>query len=83
MFEINIIICNSGDGSSHLRWVKDPAVLDRMFKLADDGDEIYASGDGLQVTITTIRFKTIASLKEFEETNKIDYTLLEDMDDKL
>jgi hypothetical protein len=38
------------------RWVKRhklgyrPAVIDKMEELADDGDEQYASGDGLQVT---------------------------------
>lgn len=49
MKKIEMVITNGGDGSNGLRWVTDPAVIDRMIELADDGDETYASGEGLQV----------------------------------
>ncbi len=48
MKTISMVITNSGDGSNGIRWVTDPAVLEIMQELADDGDERYASGDGLQ-----------------------------------
>jgi len=49
MKSIYMIITNQGDGSNGIRIVKDKEVLDKMYDLATDGDEYYASGDGLQV----------------------------------
>lgn len=46
--KIYMVIANNGDGSNGIRWVQDEAVLDKMEELADDGDETYGSGDGLQ-----------------------------------
>lgn len=45
---VHMVITNGGDGSNGTQWVLDGAVLDRMEELVDDGDESYASGDGLQ-----------------------------------
>ena len=46
---IYLVITNNGDGSNGLQWIDDSKVLARMQKLADEGDETYGSGDGLQV----------------------------------
>ena len=48
MSKIYMVITNSGDGSNAVRWVLDENVLAKMEERADDGDETYASGDGLQ-----------------------------------
>lgn len=48
MTKVYMVITNSGDGSNGVQWVLDEAALERMQELADDGDEGYASGDGLQ-----------------------------------
>lgn len=45
---VYMVITNSGDGSNSTQWVLDEAVLDRMEDLVEQGDEGYASGDGLQ-----------------------------------
>lgn len=47
---VYLVISNSGDGSSHIEMYCDPASITRLRELADQGDERYASGDGLQVT---------------------------------
>lgn len=46
--KITYVITDCGDGSNSVRWVIDPAVLEKMEELAEEGDETYASGDGLQ-----------------------------------
>ena len=46
---LSAVIIDCGDGSNSLLWVQDDEVLDRMKELADEGDEKYASGGGLQV----------------------------------
>jgi len=74
---INFVICNSGDGSSHIRWVKDSAVIDMMEDLANEGDETYASGDGLQVE--TIVFPDDFDLDAWIKSNHIDLVTIEDM----
>jgi len=48
MNKVYLVITNSGDGSNGLQWVLDAAVIERLEELVDDGDESYASGDGLQ-----------------------------------
>lgn len=47
--KIYMVICNSGDGSNHIQILKSQAAVDRVNVLAEEGDEIYASGDGLQI----------------------------------
>lgn len=74
---INFVICNSGDGSSHISWVKDPEVIDKMQELADDGDETYASGDGLQ--LREIKFSDDFDLDAWIKLNHIDLVTIEDM----
>lgn len=72
---IDMVICNSGDGSNHIKWVTDEAVIEQMEARVDDGDETYASGDGLQVT--TLKFPADFDLKEWMKTNNIRLTTLE------
>ena len=45
-----MIITNAGDGSNGIQILKTQAALDRVQCLAEEGDEDYASGDGLQIT---------------------------------
>jgi len=53
--EVHIVICNSGDGSNHLRWFKDTSIADLQNLDEVTGDyETWGSGDGVQ--ITTIKF---------------------------
>jgi len=49
MKTIWMVITNSGHGSNSALVINDIEVLNKMQKLADDGDERYASSDGLQV----------------------------------
>jgi hypothetical protein len=79
MKTIQYVITNCGDGSNGIHWVKDIKVLERMEELADDGDEGFASGDGLQNN--KLHFSSEESLKEFEDLNHILYTTLDDLDD--
>lgn len=74
---INFVICNSGDGSSHIRWVKDYEVIDKMQALADDGDETYASGDGLQ--LREIKFPDDFDLDAWIKLNHIKLVTIKDM----
>lgn len=46
--KITCVITNCGDGSNGIQWVLDPVVLEKMQELSDEGNEAYASGDGLQ-----------------------------------
>ena len=48
MKSVYMVITNCGDGANSIQWVLDSKVLEHMEELADDGDESYASGDGLQ-----------------------------------
>lgn len=74
---INFVICNSGDGSSYIRWVLDQDVLDLMEDLADEGDEAYASGDGLHVE--TIVFPDDFDLDAWIKNNHIDLVNIKDI----
>ena len=67
--KIHMVITNSGDGSNSIRWVQDEAVLDKMQELADDGDETYASGDGLQTR--TLKFPEGFDLDAWLKLNHI------------
>lgn len=48
MQTIQMVITNNGDDSNGLLIVKDELVMSKMQELADEGDERFASGDGLQ-----------------------------------
>lgn len=74
MKELRFVITNNGDGSNGIMWVNDQKVIDVMEELADDGDENFASGDGLQVK--TLRFEDDAALNKFVEMNNIRFTTL-------
>lgn len=70
------VITDNGDGSNSIWWVTDPQVLDKMQELADDGDDQFASGDGLQVR--SYRFPEGFDLDEWLKVNMIHLTTLED-----
>lgn len=72
-----MVITNCGDGSNSIEWVVDDAVLDRMEEMADDGDETYASGDGLQVS--TLVFPDGFDLTSWMQINCIDPTTMDDL----
>jgi hypothetical protein len=78
MKTISMVITNSGDGSNGVRWVTDPDVLDIMEERADDGDETYASGDGLQVT--GLGFPDDFDMDRWMKLNCIKVTTVEDFE---
>jgi hypothetical protein len=78
MNKLYMIITNSGDGSNSIRWVTDEAVLAKMEELADDGDESYASGDGLQSQ--ELVFPDGFDLASWVATNHLSLTTMDDMD---
>lgn len=75
---IKFVITNNGDGSNSTRWVRDEKVLERMEELADDGDETYASGDGLQVKELT--FPDGFDLDAWVKLNRLYVVTLKDLD---
>lgn len=77
MKTMNMVIINCGDGSNSIQWVTDPAIIDRMQERADDGDETYASGDGLQVR--ELKFPDDFDLDAWMKLNHISLTTAEDM----
>jgi len=72
-----MVITDSGDGSNKILWVTDRDVLERMDELANEGDETYASGDGLQTQI--LSFPDDFDLKEWMKTNRIRLTVMKDV----
>lgn len=50
MNTVYLVVANSGDGSSHIEFYCDPSSITRLEELAADGDDQYATGDGLSVT---------------------------------
>ena len=78
MQTIHMIICNSGDGSNHIDIIKDQAVLEKVRELADEGDETYASGDGLQER--QLRFPDDFDVDAWVKLNFYGYTTLEEME---
>ena len=46
---IYLVITSNGDGSNGLKWTDDSEVVGRMRERAEEGDDKYSSGDGLQV----------------------------------
>lgn len=75
--KISFVITNCGDGSNGIRWVRDPAVLEKLEELADDGDETYASGDGLQVK--TLEFPDGFDLDAWVSENRLNVVDLENL----
>lgn len=78
MQELYMVICNAGDGSNYIEWVMDPAVLDKMQQLADDGDECYASGDGLQSR--RLQFPDGFDIEAWMKLNYLSLTTLSDFE---
>lgn len=78
MQKLHMIICDAGDGSNYIRWVMDPAVLDKMQELADDGDDCYASGDGLQVR--HLQFPDEFDINAWMQLNYLSLTELSDFE---
>jgi len=78
MTKIYMVITDSGDGSNGIQWVTDEDVLEKMEELADEGDESYASGDGLQSRVLV--FPEGFDLKAWMKTNHLSLTTIEDMD---
>lgn len=78
MPSIQMVITDNGDGSNGIRWVTDPAVIDKMQELARAGHETFASGDGLQVR--TFIFPPEFDIDAFIKTNHLSITTLEDME---
>lgn len=77
MKTLTYVIGNAGDGSNFIEWVVDPAVLNKMQELADDGDEAYASGDGLQVK--QLKFPDDFDLDAWIALNHISITTMEEL----
>jgi hypothetical protein len=77
MSHIYMVITNNGDGSNGVEWVIDDKVIDRMEDLADDGDESYASGDGLQVN--TLLFPDGFDIQAWIRMNSLSLTTIESM----
>jgi len=74
MKELRIVITDNGDGSNGIMWVNDQKVIDAMEELVDEGNENFASGDGLQVK--TLKFEDDVALNKFVEMNNIRFTTL-------
>lgn len=74
-----MVITNGGDGSNSIQWVTDEAVLARMEELAEDGDEGYASGDGLQVR--ELHFLEDFNLQYWMKMNSLSLTTMKDMNE--
>lgn len=77
MSHIYMVITNNGDHSNGVKWVIDDKVIDRMEDLADDGDERYASGDGLQVN--TLLFPDGFDIQAWIRMNSLSLTTIESM----
>ena len=77
MSHIYMVITNNGDGSNGVEWVIDDKVIDRMEDLADDGDESYASGDGLHVN--TLLFPDGFDIQAWIRMNSLSLTTIESM----
>lgn len=74
------IITNSGDGTNYLYYTTDPIVVKHWEKLANEGNEYYASGEGLQ--LRDLRFKTQQALDEFVLLNVYELTTQENWEEE-
>ena len=75
--KLYMVITDSGDGSNGVQWVLDEKVIERMEELADEGDESYASGDGLQVR--SLLFPDDFDITGWLKPNYLDETTLSDV----
>ena len=73
------VIGNAGDGSNFIDYFTDPLVSQKVDELASDGDERYASGDGLQER--QLKFRTAEALSDFVLLNNIALVTLGDFDE--
>lgn len=80
MSKVYIVITDSGDGSNGISWVLDENVIERMKELAEDGDESYASGDGLQVRELT--FPDDFDMVGWMKVNHLYETTMQDVIDR-
>lgn len=78
MKTIYMVIANCGDGSNSIDWVLDKEVIDRMEELADEGDERYSSGDGLQVN--KVKFPDDFDVEAWVKLNFYGATTLADLE---
>jgi len=78
MTKVYMVMVNCGDGSNSIDWVIDEAVIDRMQELADNGEETYASGDGLQVK--TLNFPDSFDVQAWLKTNYLSLTTMKDIE---
>ncbi len=78
MQTIHMVICNAGDGSNYIAWIADPAVIDHVQELADDGEECYASGDGLQ--IRALKFLDGFDIEAWLKLNNLSLRTLSDFE---
>jgi len=78
MKKIYMIITNSGDGSNSIHIAKDEEVLAKMEQLADDGDECYSSGDGLQKRL--LEFPDDFDVDDWVAKHFYRYTELDELD---
>jgi hypothetical protein len=80
MQKITLIVCNSGDGSNHIQIVKSEKALEKVYELAENGDDRYASGDGLQTW--ELKFPDEFALEAWVKMNFYGYSdedILEDV----
>jgi hypothetical protein len=76
--KITMVITNSSDGSNSIRWTQSEKVLEAMDDRASDGDETYASGDGLQTR--ELKFPEDFDLEAWIKLNNINpVTSVEDV----
>jgi hypothetical protein len=74
---ITMVIASECDGTQHVQWVTDDAVMARLRKLAEQGDDRYASGDGLQSRILT--FPQGFDISTWLKRNRLYLTTLDDL----
>lgn len=75
--QIHMVITDNGDHSNSIEWVLDPLVIRRMKKLANNGNEKYMSGEGLQVQ--TLTFPVDFDLNAWIQLNRIEIVNLQDL----
>lgn len=76
-----MVIANNGDGSSSIKWVTDPVVLAKIEELANEGNEAFASGDGLDYRKLQWPDGASVTLQEWLVMNHISVTTMEDLED--
>lgn len=77
MAKISFIICNSGDGSNHLIWLKGAVTREMAEQLEEQDPEMYSSGDGVQVTV--LDFPDEFSIDGWAGINYISFATVEEL----